>query len=290
MNNNTIIELGNNYSVEVIKTIPDADGADLEGFLYFDKKMLDNITTYTKYKTIEELVIDFKTNILPKYIRENKVQSIKGLITSKDINIFVKKYLAVANLTWGTSIDTLEVLVNDGYIIPKAEDQCFNIIEYQEYLLTVTKISLEITNQLKTLGFGADRNTSNVNDHIVIDKHPLCMNIVYTRYPWTAGYKMYKTVKQFEATVNSRHIGSMDMEEFKKKDKEGYNHLIKLSSSLAAAGLKISDIFSEDFNPNMATFSQYIDENIVRLVKKYSKLRPDRYNEFMKEYKLNTTN
>jgi len=278
---NTRIDLGNNYSVEVKETLPDSKGNRFEGFLYYKRTFINDVAYTGLYPTPEALVVDYKENILPDYLRGNKDHKINTLNTKDGIYEFVKKYLVGSKLTWGSTVDVIEILAASGYHLPKIEDGEFDFAEYSAYKVVVPKISLEMTKQLKSFGFDADRNSRNTKNHPVKETKKGWYNVVYTRYPWTPGYKLIKTLNTFIAASGGSFVVGKDLTSFKKNDAVGYEMLKLMVESMKDMHIATKQSsLDTGLERAIIDFKDYIDENENELVATYSKKRPVKYGKY----------
>ena len=189
------IDLKHGFILELVKhPIGDVNGS-LEGFLtYMDKEIdIDNKRFYSEST---EAIRDFDNRIIPEFISKNNNIKVFKYLKDDAMFDFVKKYLIEKQLTYGMVIDVIKVLEEDGYAIPSNKDktQVGNLIEFY---LCVDRLSAEFKKHLKHFGFIADRNVNNTIDHPKFNKHEKCKNIVFTRYPWTNGFKAISIINDF---------------------------------------------------------------------------------------------
>lgn len=281
MNNGFSFNLGHGFNLELVKTIPNDKGCELEGFLTFNGApvMLDKKDEGVLYPDKTSVINDFNTRIIPKYVSKLDVKAIKFLDTEEQIKVFVTEYLREhkKDITYGTTIDVIKILKTKGYVLPDEEDsaQVYNLMQF---FRCVDKLSYEFKRQLVMFGFPADRNTKDSVDHQKGDRHLRCKNIVYTRFPWITGYKTISLVNNFIKATECDLSDGLDTKTLKKKSPELYDILINLTSTLSTindstkAGMEYSN-----FSGMTSVFKTYIRNNKFELIKKWSRRRPKNY-------------
>lgn len=275
------IDLGNGFSYEVIETVPDNNGCSLEGFLYYLNDILVGYKSKRLYKSEKSLCKHMKNVVLPEYINDHggAVYSIRYFLEDNVVYEFVKEFLLNNKITWGSTLDIIEVLESAGYYLPKHGEKGFTVDELNLYISVVNQVSLEMLKHLKSFGFGADRNMSVTKDHVVKEKYGKgCSNIIYTRYPWTAGYKMIKTVMSFLSISSHNFLAGQDTSEFKTKDPEAYEFLDALTEYLKDVNVEANNVVSETgFRAAAIDFVSYMDDNSSELCAKYKLKSPVNY-------------
>ena len=277
-----LIALGRGYYVEIVETVPDKKGNTLEGFLYYGNTLLNDLPFFGLFAAREKLVVEFVTVILPKYIREHKTDAVKGLLTPSEVKSFVREYISGTKINYGQTIDIIQVLASKGYHLPVVEDDAFDHDTYMAFQALSPIISLELVKQLKSFGFGADRDNGDKKNHEIKEvKGSGWMNIVYTRYPWTGGYKMIKSVKSFINSSGNNAISGQDLTIFKKNDLIGYDFMMDTFDKMGEFKLGAKQLSLDcGFDASALDFVGHIDANIFELVKFYSKKRPVGYGKY----------
>jgi len=227
---NTRYDMGAGFSLEIIKTIPDIDGNDLEGFLYMKSELL-HLAHNRLFTENTDVISYFKDVIIPEIALSHNIKEIKYLKGDAIIAALVKEYLLRKNITYGTTIDVIQLLVDEGYAAPD-ENDASQIYEIMAYFNCVNLIGKEICKQLTMFGFPADQNTNNTTDHMNWKRHPLCRNLVYSRYPWIVGYKAIKTVRDFLKITENDFLDGVDVVAYKKLEKTGYKTLKAVTDTL----------------------------------------------------------
>ena len=274
-----IVNFGEGFKLEIVKTIPDVKGADLQGFLYHNGELVvDNVVK--KYKTVKGLTNFFKNKVMVEYIKNNanKVFTIKYFREENSINEFVTAYMDANTINWGEVIDVIGILRAYGYIIPEKHDRDYDAEEWQEWMEVVNDIGAEILKRLKSHGFGADRNTSNRDGHVKTPRHPNCYNLIFTRYPWTSAYKIIKSVMSFLSISGMDFFAGQNYSEFKNKDPEAYEFILALREYLKDINVEMHVIVSNTgFRKASLDFVQYMNEHKYELQAKYKKRSPINY-------------
>ena len=270
------IDLKHGFVLELVKhPVGDTNGS-LEGFLtYMDKEIdIDNKRFYSEST---EAIRDFDNRIIPEFISKNNNIKVFKYLKDDAMFDFVKKYLTEKQLTYGMVIDVIKVLEKDGYVIPSNKDktQVGNLIEFY---LCVDRLSAEFKKHLKHFGFIADRNINNEKDHLSFDKHPKCKNIVFTRYPWTNGFKAISIIDEFVTTTENDLSFNTDIEVFKKISKDAYKHLKNVLSVFNKTNLKTKDMLDGiNYKDIKDEFKRYYKENRAELIEIWSRRRPTNY-------------
>lgn len=269
------VDLKHGFVLELVKhPIGDQNG-NLEAYLTHNDNEVE-ITNKRFYSEATEAIKDFDIRIIPEYISQTDIKIFKYL---DDDNMFkfVQDYLNKNQLTYGMVIDVIQVLKEDGYKIPSYKDktQVGNLIEFY---LCVDRLSAEFKRHLKHFGFIADRNINNKKDHPSFDKHPKCKNIVFTRYPWTNGFKAISIIDEFVTTTENDLSFNTDIEVFKKVSKDAHKHLKNVLSVFNKTNLKTKDMLdSINYGDIKDEFKRYYKENRTELIELWSKRRPTNY-------------
>lgn len=273
------IKLGRGYSAELFRGVPDIDGNEWEAFLLFDGEMAEDFDGTGLFATAEELVIHLKEVVVPRYITDNRVGAIKGLTSPSERFELVKEYITENQITYGNTIDTIEVLKGFGYKLPQVEDEEFDAFEYIEYLKLAGKLATEFVSQLNSFGFCADKNNKNTKFHPV--KKPMKFgNLVYTRFPWTAGYKGEKAVAIGLAALKVDHLSGTDLARLMKDDSDLAQSLLKSNTAKLDDAVIATKIFSENFEEAMADFKEQAVAGEDVRVNRYRQVQPARYGQY----------
>ena len=270
------IDLKHGFVLELVKhPVGDANGS-LEGFLtYIDKEIdIDNKRFYSEPT---EAIRDFDNRIIPEFIGKNNNIKVFKYLKDDAMFDFVKKYLTEKQLTYGMVIDVIKVLEEDGYAIPNNKDktQVGNLIEFY---LCVDRLSAEFKKHLKHFGFIADRNVNNTIDHPRFIKHEKCKNIVFTRYPWTNGFKAISIINDFISITENDLSFNTDIDIFKKVSKDAHKYLKDMLSVFNKVNLKTKDTLEDiNYEEIKNEFREYFKENKQTLVDIWSKRRPVNY-------------
>lgn len=276
--------LGHGFKVMVVETIADIDGNNLEGFLYYQDAEVMVSENDRKYLNKIELYNDFNNRVIPAYISKNDVKIFKYL-DDELMHKFTKEYLLKNKdkITYGKIIDVIEVLREDGYKIPDWNDkaQVSNLLDFYK---CVDRLSKEFRFHLRDFGFPADRNINNTVDHPVFDKHIKCKNIVFTRYPWTTGYKAIKIVNDFLTMTENDLTANTDMKTFKKLSPGAHTHLEIITKLFNKIHIKTKRAVEELSYTELATeFKMYIKEHKQELLDIWSTKRPKNYGVYSNE-------
>jgi hypothetical protein len=275
-------DLGLGLVVEIVETIPDENGNNLGGYLYYLGKPLEGIEEQPLFKEVEEVVDHFRNVVIPDYIKSNgNFYSIKYFKEENSVYEFCRSYLTTNKINWGQTIDVIEVLEKQGYFMPKHSDKGFNVDEYIEYTDIVTDISREMVKHLKMFGFGADRNTNNLVGHDIKEKHKKCMNLIFTRYPWSSAYKIIKTVKGFLSISGKNFFSGQDLEKFEKEDPSTYEFVRTVIETFKDTHIGTSKtVLDVGFEKANMDFIEHMDLNADKLHTKYKKKRPKGYGKY----------
>lgn len=278
-NNENIHDLGHGFKVELVRTVPDEKGCDIEGYLYFKDEAINIAQGGRLYENNVEALEDFNNRIIPAYVTKNDVKEIKYLKGPEVIEDFVKKYLLKnkKNITYGTTLDVIKILNKEGYQAPDESDttQVHNLLEYYK---CIDSISAELKKQLVMFGFPADRNRNDTTDHVEGVSHLRCKNLVYTRYLWINGFKAIKVVKDFLKTTENDLTAGTDMVTLEKKSQEVYEVLTNVTTALNTVHYVTKDgVTATNFNDYANEFKDYIRNNKSELIKVWSRRRPKNY-------------
>lgn len=273
------INLGRGYSAELFRGVKDEKGNEWEAFLLFDGVMAEGFEGTGMFPTAEELVVYLKEVVVPQYITDNKIGAIRGLTSSSERFELVKTYILANKICYGATVDTIEVMESFGYMLPKVEDEKFDAFEYIEYLKLAGKLANEFVNQFNSFGFCSDKNNKNTKFHPV--KKPMKFgNLVYTRFPWTAGYKGEKAVAIGLAALKVDHLSGVDLARLAKDDAELAGALMSSNKAKLDDAVVATKIFSENFEERMATFKECAVGGEDARVNRYREVQPARYGQY----------
>ena len=279
------IDLKHGFMLELVKHPKGDQYGNLEGFLTHNGEEVDisKFTSYTRfYSDKVEAASDFDNRIIPDYISKNNIKLFKYL-TDEQIHAFVKKYLLANKITYGTVIDVIEVLREDGYQIPNNNDktQVGNLIEFYA---CVDRLSNEFKKHLISFEFIADRNINNKKDHGPFNKHEKCRNIVFTRYPWTNGFKAMSVINDFVTMTETDLSYNTDIKTFKKVSPDANKYLKNLLSVFNKLNIKTKDTLDNLSYIEIASeFKKYLKENKRELLDIWSKRQPTNYGVYREE-------
>lgn len=269
--------MGNGFLLEIVKHPKGDMNGNLEGFLSYQGSEIE-IPNKRFYGDNVECMKDFEKRIIPEFANGINIKVFKYLDNEHMYN-FTKEYLLKNKdkITYGKVIDVIHILQEDGYEIPKWNDkaQVNNLIDFYK---CVDRLSAEFKLHLKEFGFPADRNVNNRSDHGDFIKHDKCRNIVFTRYPWTNGYKAISTINDFVTiTDNDLSIG-IDIDTFKRKEPTGYKHLKNVLKLFNKVNLKTKETLDNiNYDEITKDFKKYIKDNKKELLKVWSIRRPKNY-------------
>lgn len=276
-------DMGNGFLLEiVIHPIGDMNGK-LEGFLSYQGSELE-ISDKRFYGNNVECMEDFEKRIIPQYISGTNIKIFKYLDNDHMYN-FTKEYLLKNKdkITYGKVINVIHILEEDGYEIPKWNDkaQVNNLIDFYK---CVDRLSGEFRIHLREFGFPADRNVNNTTDHGDFKKHDKCKNIVFTRYPWTNGFKAIRTINDFVTITDNDLSINTDMATFKRVSSPTHSYLKDVLAIFNKINLKtkqsLEDISYKEITDN---FKKHIKENKKELLITWSKRRPKNYGVYRDE-------
>lgn len=269
------IDLKHGFILELVKhPIGDMNG-DIEGFLTHNDNEIE-ILNKRFYSEPTEAIKDFDNRIIPDYINNTNIKIFKYLINDNMYD-FVRNYLIKKQLTYGVVINVIQVLEEDGYKIPSNKDktQVGNLIEFY---LCADRLSAEFKKHLKEFGFIADRNVNNKVDHPSFKKHEKCKNIVFTRYPWTNGFKVINVINDFVSMTENDLSFNTDIDVFKKVSKDAHKYLKNMLSIFNKVNLKTKDTLENiNYEEIKNEFKEYYRENKTELIEIWSKRRPTNY-------------
>ena len=272
------IDLKHGFILEPVKHPKGDENGNLEGYLSY---MGEEVELENKrfYSDTVEMVRDFDNRIIPEFINKREIKVFKYL-TDDSISNFVKRYLLKNQITYGRVIDVIDLLREDGYAIPTNKDktQVSNLIEFY---LCVDRLSSELKRQLISFGFIADRNVNNKKDHGSFTKHEKCKNIVFTRYPWTNGFKVMSVINDFVNMTDNDLSYNTDIKTFKKVSPDAHKYLKDILAVFNKVHLKTKDTLENISYLEIANeFKRYLHENKKELLDIWSKRQPSNYGKY----------
>lgn len=270
-------DLGNGFILELVKhPLGDVNG-DLEGFLQYQNIDVELLPEYKRfYSENTEAINDFERRIIPDYIAVNKIKVFKYLDNDHMFN-FTKEYLLNNKVCYGQVLDIIKILEDDGYEIPSNTDkvQVGNLLDFYS---CVNRLSKEFKSHLIIFGYTADRDVNNKTDHSKFTKHEKCRNIVFTRYPWSNGYKAINAINDFVVFTDNDLSLEVDMKTFKKHSSDCHKHLESVFKVFNKTNLMTKEVLDKiSFKETRDDFRNYIKENRTELVKFWSKRQADNY-------------
>ena len=131
-------------------------------------------------------------------------------------------------------------------------------------------------------GFTADRNINNRKDHSSFTKHEKCKNIIFTRYPWSNGFKAISAINDFVTFTDNDLSKEVDMNTLKKISPETQQHLKGVLSLFNKLNLRTKETLEDlDYDKLRKEFKKHIKENNHELVSVWSKRRPLNYGKYL---------
>jgi len=271
------IELEKGYSLEVVRTLPNNEGHDLEAYLYDGDMLVDELISITRYKTIEDAVVDYKLNLLPDYkLRKTSGRLVE--LTNDKIESIAIKYITKRKIKYGMIIDGRDVFTKAGYLEPDLSlpNVYYHHIAYYDGL--VKKLTLVLVKELKIRGFYPDRVNSDRTYTFDTDKVKVrdSMNLVYTRYPWYESLKMAKLVNSFKVASDTNFVDEGKLKDLKQSYNEVYVSIKDTNESLRELNIEFRKIANKIFQKKSDKLSGNIAKNINEMVKHYRKICPYR--------------
>ena len=270
-------DMGNGFLLEIVTHPVGDEYGKLEGFLSYQGSDLE-IADRRFYESNSDVITDFSKRIIPEFANGFNIKVFKYLDNELMFN-FTRNYLEKNKdkITYGKVLDIIHILEEDGYEIPKWNDkaQVNNLLDFYH---CVDRLSLEFKTHLRIYGFTADRNLNNTTDHPEFTKNPNCRNIVFTRYPWSNGFKAISAINDFLTFTNNDLSTEIDMKTFKKFSSEAHNHLAEILSTFNKVNLKTKQSLEDiSYNEIKDGFKAYFKANKSELLSIWSKKRPKNY-------------
>ncbi len=186
----------------------------------------------------------------------------------------VKDYLSTHKVTFGTTIDTIEILENLGMPIPNKKEDEF---EYMSHIKLAGSIGSELVKQLNAFGFTSDKRKD--HRHHQVKKH-YEGNVVYTRFPWTAFQKAYKGGFLSLAMMKANHTDWVDFTDLKEIHKGVYETGMAVANKKADIADMLELSIAQDLTPLYNKFHQSLERSMSELVPKFHTLQPVRYGQY----------
>lgn len=264
------------YSVEIVETVADAKGNNLKGYLLYNGNDVKDFDHDKRYKKVDQIVSVFTKTLLPKYLK-NKKPSISDFILKKSVYQFVKEYILATKITWGYTLDIIAILEERGYIIPRTIDANFDAVYYAKYVETVNRIGMEFIRQLGQFGFTPDRRASDMTYHIPGEKHAGCLNLVFTRYPWTSTIVLQRSVKKAMTLLRRNYLEGVELTTFKGEAKELYDIMLELNAILAKDTIKVGALLDKKYSKKSSEFTNELRPLVEELSKTFATKQPIGY-------------
>lgn len=277
-----IVPLYRGYSVEIVETVANASGNNLEGFLMYNMIYVKDLRHATKYKSNSSLVDAFKTKVLPKYLK-NKPMLVTDFILQEWVYKFVKEFILSTNVTWGYTVDLIKVLEGKGYTMPRSGDECFDIDYYNQYLGVVNNIGRELIIHLKQFGFTPDRRASDMEWHVPAERHVGCFNLIFTRYPWTSSVILQRSVTKALNLFNRDYIENVELETLKLDQPVLYKVLMDMNKALGDDAVKVGVILSKNYKLKSNKFTYELKQKVEQITKLFAREQPNNYGIYLEE-------
>jgi len=284
MEKNNNIDLGLGFILEIIETVPDENGCNLEGFIYFLGTILKEIPPQRKYKNRKALIRHFENIIIPGYIASNRasVYNISNFEKQWSIDKFVSHTLLTNKFKYGQTVDVVVLLENEGYFVPKMNGETIFTDDMTCAIAVIRKISLALLKALDNLNFKPDRNNGNLKGHEFKESYGNTRNIIYTRYPWTANYKMIKTVMSFISISARNFFAGSDLDDFEKMFPEAYMLSMELAERLQDVHIGTSQVVLDTgFKKTQLQILSLLNKDESIMYEKFKELRPKIYDDML---------
>lgn len=270
-------DLGNGFLLEIVKHPKGDVNGDLEGYLSHQGVEIE-LTNKLFYSDNVEAINDFEKRIIPEYISGTNIKVFKYLDNEHMFN-FTRDYLLnnKDKITYGYVLDMIQILKEDGYEIPCAKDkvQISNLMDFHS---CVNRLGKEFKEHLILFGFNADRNVNITTDHPSFEKHLDLKNIVFTRYPWSHGFKALSAINDFVTFTDNDLSKEIDMVTLQKVSGDTHKYLSNVLSLFNKLNLRTKQNLEDlDYALIRKEFKKHIKENKQELLKVWSKRRPLNY-------------
>lgn len=268
-------DLGHGFILEMVLHPKGDEYGRLEGFLEYDGNPVD-IGVNRFYGEVTEAMNDFNNRVIPVYINKNNIKVFKYL-DDKYMVDFVKSYLLENRVTYGMVLDVITILKDHGYDIPKNNDNV-KVRNVLEFYSCVDRLSKEFKRQLRLFKFTADRSVTNTVDHPKFNKHIKCRNIVFTRFPWSNGFKAISTINDFMTVTDNNLKDDIEMDEYKKFSEGAHKNLDAVLSMFNKINLKTNETLDNiGFDTVVYQFKSFYKDTRHELVSYWSKQQPVNY-------------
>ena len=269
--------LGHGFILTIVKhPIGDMYG-NLEGYLVYQDEEIE-VKNKRFYSEVKEACNDFDNRIIPEYISRNNIKVFKYL-DDEYMFKFVKEYLLKNNhnIKYGCVLDVIKILAEAGYEIPDKTDKV-TVENLEQFHNCVNRLSSEFRRQLNTFNFTADRDINNTKDHPKFEKHPECRNIVFTRFPWTNGFKALSAIDDFITFTSNDLRLTVEMETFKAGSPEMHSRLTDVFSIFNKTNLRTKDTLVDiNYEEIKKEFKSYYRQHKKELIEFWGNKQPDNY-------------
>ena len=191
------------------------------------------------------------------------------------IGEMAKEFLQEAQVKYGQSINTYDVLANFG--ITETKGLLKNGRRYMQYLNLARRLGDELVEHLTLYGFKADKKKKPAYEGFDNTLH-VNGNMVYTNYPWTVVQKSVAAVNESINAMTGEHDKGIDLEPWREISEVE----VDAWKDLAAAKKKFGDVdmqlWKENvFDPMSAPLIDRINENWDEMVMAVRDKQPKNY-------------
>lgn len=276
-------DLGHGFILTIVKhPIGDMNG-NLEGFLAYQGDEIE-IENKRFYGENTEAIKDFDNRIIPEFISKNNIKVFKYL-DDEYMFKFVKEYLLKNRhiIKYGCVLDIIKILAEHGYEIPVKTDKV-TVENLRQFHNCVNRLSREFRKHLVMFNFTADRDVNNTKDHPNFEKHDDCRNIVFTRFPWSNGFKALSVIDDFVTYTSNDLRVDVEMETFKNSSPEMHSRLDAVFSIFNKTNLRTKEtLVNIDYGDIKKEFKSYYKQHKKELIEFWCNKQPDNYGVYPEE-------
>jgi hypothetical protein len=181
---------------------------------------------------------------------------------------------------YGVVLDGLIILKYYGYNIPDCAPGMVH--RYDRFWKLVNKFTNELLLFLKSLGYPADRASTNRHLTPPADKHGNCYNLVFVRYPFVDGYRMDKSSQNIMSRLKYAYLTDLDLSKLRKVSPKLVGHMEDMATGFITITDDVKELLDTHIGVPYEKFSLLASSERDKLVEYFSTKRSvghDKYNK-----------
>jgi hypothetical protein len=189
----------------------------------------------------------------------------------------VKEYLINNDLTYGSSIDTFDVLKEFGITLTDEIKTDGN--KYMQYFNLAKAMGDEFVRHLDMFGFKSDKKKKPASEGFDNNRH-INGNIVYTNWPWTVVGKALKATEESINAMKGVHDENVDLNVWREYSPVEYSRWKSLAANKLSFARNEMEHWKIGFDEEARELIEIIESDIEEKKRFFKNLQPENYGRY----------